>query len=75
MATITVRLDNDDEKLLDEITAIYGSRSTAIREAIRALSGQVERDRAIDEALAAWEAEAGPVDENEVAAMIERYDL
>jgi predicted transcriptional regulator len=75
MATITVRLDDDDEELLDAIAATYGSRSTAIREAIRSLSGQVERDRAIDEALATWEAEAGPVDEDEVAAIIDRYHL
>lgn len=61
MATITVRLDERDERLLDQLAETYGGRSAAIREAIRTLSGQTERERAIDEALAAWEAEAGPV--------------
>lgn len=75
MATITVRLDVHDERLLDALAETYGGRSAAIREAIRVLSGQAERERAMDEFLAAWEAEAGPVDEDEVASMIERFDL
>ncbi len=39
VGTITVRLDDDDERLLDELAARHGSRSDAIRAAIRRATG------------------------------------
>ncbi|MCU1356904.1 MAG: hypothetical protein JWM89_2322 [Acidimicrobiales bacterium] len=67
-----MRLDDDDEHLLDELAAVYGGRSGAIRTALRSLSAEHDRQRALAEFLAGWEAEAGPVDEVQVAAMAKR---
>ncbi len=75
MGTTTVRLDDEDERLLDELAAAFGGRSAAIRAALRLLSGQHQRRVALAEFLDAWDAEAGPADEAEVTRMIEYYDL
>ena len=75
MGTLTVRLDAEDEQLLDELASQYGGRSAAIRAAIRQLSGVEQRRKALIEFVEAWDAEVGPADEAEVARMIEYYNL
>lgn len=75
MATTTVRLDADDELLLDQLAQIYGGRSNAIRQALRQLSARAGRRQALNELLDEWTAEFGPVDEAGVAAAAERYGL
>jgi predicted transcriptional regulator len=75
MSTTTVRLDDDDERLLDKLAPAYGGRSNAIRHALRQLSSEIDRQRALDEFLSDWQDSAGPVDEEAVEAMAERYGL
>lgn len=75
MGTITVRLDADDERLLDELAAVHGDRSTAVREAIRLLSGKEERQRNLRAFLDEWEVEGGPITEEELAETARRYGL
>ena len=40
MSTTTVRLDEDDEALLDMLAPEYGGRSSAIRQALRNLGAE-----------------------------------
>jgi len=75
MSTTTVRLGDEDEDILDRLAPAFGGRSNAIRQALRVLSAQVDREEAIDEFLEAWRAEVGPVDEAAVQVMAERYGL
>jgi predicted transcriptional regulator len=75
MATITVRLDADDERLLDELAEVHGDRSTAVREAIRALSAGDARRRGMRRFLDEWEVEGGPITEAEVDQAARRFGL
>jgi len=73
MGTTTVRLDDEDEALLDMLAPEYGGRSSAIRHALRHLAADRTRRNALHSSVAEWDAEKGPIDETEVAAMAERY--
>ena len=75
MGTTTVRLDDDDERLLDQLAAELGGRSTAIRAALRHLAADRARRDALSSFLDAWADEAGPIDEDAVAEMAHRYGL
>lgn len=75
MSTTTVRLNADDKETLDWLAALFGSRSNAIRHALRSLAADRRRHLALESFLDAWNAEAGPVDEEAVAAMARRYRL
>ncbi len=75
MSTTTVRISADDQEILDESAPLYGSRSNAIRQALRSLAGDRRRHLALESFLDAWNAEAGPVDEQAVAAAERRYGL
>jgi Arc/MetJ-type ribon-helix-helix transcriptional regulator len=75
MSTTTVRLDSDDEQLLDKLAVSFGGRSNAIRLALRHLAEDVDRNDALRAFLAEWELQAGPVDETQVDAMVRRYKL
>jgi predicted transcriptional regulator len=75
MGTTTVRLDREDEALLDMLAPEYGGRSSAIRQALRNLAADRRRQDAVRSFLAEWDAEAGPVDDQEIAAMADRYGL
>lgn len=75
MATTTVRLDADDERMLDRLAPAFGGRSNAIRQALRQLSAEVDRQQVLEQFLADWQRSAGPVDEDAVAALAERYGL
>ncbi len=75
MPTTTVRLDEEDERILDQLAPAYGGRSNAIRQALRRLAAERDRHEALDGFLTAWQREAGPVDEDAVEAMAQRYGL
>ena len=75
MATTTVRLDEADERILDRLALEHNGRSGGIRNALRQLAVEQERQEALRSFLADWEAKDGPVDEAAVEAMSERYNL
>jgi len=75
MSTTTVRLDDEDEALLDMLAPEYGGRSSAIRQALRNLAADRRRQDALSSFLAEWNAEAGPIDDEAIAAMADRYGL
>ena len=75
MTTTTVRLDDEDEALLDMLAPEYGGRSSVIRQALRNLAADRRRQDALQSFLAEWDAEAGPIDDEEIAAMADRYGL
>ena len=75
MRTTTVRLDDEDEALLDMLAPEYGGRSSAIRQALRNLAADRRRQDALRSFLADWDAEAGPIDDDDTAAMANRYGL
>lgn len=75
MSTTTVRLDEHDEQILDELAPAYGGRSNAIRQALRRLSAEVERQQSLEDFLADWQRTEGPVDEAAVEAMKQRFGL
>ncbi len=75
MSTTTVRLDNDDEQLLDKLALSFGGRSNVIRLALRSLAEDVDRNEALGTFLADWQSDAGPISEAAVDAMTRRYKL
>lgn len=75
VSTTTVRLDDEEEALLDLIAPDYGGRSGAIRAAVRSLAEERRRREALRAFVDEWDAESGPVDETEVEAMAERFGL
>jgi predicted transcriptional regulator len=75
VATTTVRLDPDEEHTLDELAEIHGGRSNALRVGLRLLAAETQRHAALADLLSDWEHEAGPVDDDAVAEMTDRYSL
>jgi predicted transcriptional regulator len=75
MSTTTVRLDPDEELALDQLAEIHGGRSNALRQGLKLLAASTQRHGALTELLRDWDRESGPVEEQSVAAMAERYDL
>ncbi len=75
MSTTTVRLNAEDEALLDMLAPEYGGRSSAIRHALRNLATDRQRQNALRSFLDEWDAEEGPIDDNDLAAMADRYGL
>jgi len=71
----TVRLDDEDEEILESLAVDYGSRSLAVHHALRQLAARKERERVLESLLADWEAEDGPVDPDLVTTMTQRYKL
>ncbi|HEV7721828.1 MAG TPA: hypothetical protein VGO60_11110 [Iamia sp.] len=83
MSSTTVRLDPEDQAILDQAAQQYGSRSAALRAALRLLDEdrrrrEVSRDarrEARRELLEMVEAEDGPIDPDEVQFMRDLYKL
>ena len=75
MRMTTVRLNVEDRQILDMLAPLFGGKSSAIRQALRSLAAEQERHLALECFLEDWEAEAGPVDEEAVAAIARRYGL
>lgn len=72
-ATTTVRLNADERELLDDLAREFGSQSKVIKQGIRVLSEQRQRQRAIQGFMDDWVAESGQPDPDGVASMAERY--
>ena len=75
MGTTTVRLDDEDGQLFDTLAPEFGGKSGAVRHALRLFAAERRRKEALSAFLEAWNAEAGPLDEEAVAAMAKRYGL
>ncbi len=75
MSTTTVRLNEEDEALLDMLAPEYGGRSSVIRQALRNLAADRRRQDALRSFLAEWDTETGPIDEEAIAAIADRYSL
>jgi Arc/MetJ-type ribon-helix-helix transcriptional regulator len=75
MSTTTVRLDDEDEALLDLIAPEYGGRSGAIRAAVRSLAEERRRREALRSFVADWDAEFAPLDDAEIDAIAQRFGL
>lgn len=75
MSTTTVRLDDEDEALLDMLAPEYGGRSSAIRQALRNLAADRKRQTALRSFLAEWDTEAGPISDEDVDAMSGKFGL
>ncbi len=75
MRPTTVRLDDEDEAILDVLAPEYGGRSSAISQALRNLALEWQRQEALRGFLTEWEEEEGPISDGEVAAMADRYGL
>lgn len=71
--TTTIRLSDDDRRLLAQLVPEYGDQSSVIRHGIRRLAEEQARRAALRSLLRDWEAESGPVDEDMVAEMTRRY--
>jgi Arc/MetJ-type ribon-helix-helix transcriptional regulator len=61
--------------LLEKLATAYGGRSNAIRQALRNLAQEVDRNNALGAFLAEWQRDAGPVNEVDVDTMRSRYNL
>lgn len=75
MSTTTVRLDDEDDAILDMLAPEYGGRSSVIRHALRVLAADRRRKDALRSFLAEWDAEDGPIDDRDIDKMAERYNL
>ena len=75
MGTTTVRLDAEEERALDELAAVHGGRSSALREGLRLLAANTRRQAALAELVREWEAESGTVDEDTISRVAGRYEL
>lgn len=71
--TTTVRLNDDERVLLDELAAEFGGRSGAIKHGLCLLAQERDRERAMADFMEAWSAESGPPDPAGVAAMRKRF--
>ena len=71
--TTTIRLSDEDRRLLDQLVPEYGDQSSVIRHGIRRLAEEQRQRAELRALLEDWEAESGPVDEAMVAEMTRRY--
>ena len=75
MGTATIRLDARDEATLDRLAELHGGRSNALREGLRLLAAATAKREVLDGLLADWAAESGPVSDDALDTMAERYGL
>lgn len=75
MSTTTVRLDADEEALLDSLAPEFGGRSGVLRTGLRQLAAARQRQDALRAFVAQWDLDDGPIADDEVAAMADRYGL
>ena len=75
MASISIRLDDSDQQMLEQLVSEFGSKAGAIRHALRILAADRRRRDALDALMDSWNDEAGPLDEDEVSDISRRYGL
>lgn len=71
--TTTIRLSDEDRRLLAQLVPEYGDQSSVIRHGIRRLAEEQAQRVSLRSLLRDWEAESGPVNEDIVAEMQQRY--
>ena len=71
--TTTIRLSDEDRRLLEQLVPEYGDQSSVIRHGIRRLAEEQRQRQELRSLLRDWEAESGPADEEMVAEMQRRY--
>lgn len=71
--TTTIRLSDEDRRLLELLVPEYGDQSSVIRHGIRRLAEEQRQRQELRSLLRDWEAESGPADEDAVAEMSRRY--
>lgn len=71
--TTTIRLSDEDRRLLALLVPEYGDQSSVIRHGIRRLAEEQRQRQELRSLLRDWEAESGPADEDKVAEMGRRY--
>ena len=74
MATTTVRLDAEEEQMLKELAPYFGGKSSVLRQALRRLADESKNQALLSQFVDDWNATAGTPSEEEVTAMIERFD-
>ena len=74
MATTTVRLDPEEAEMLAELAPHFGGKSGVLRQALRRLSDEAKNRAALASFVDDWNAADGPIDDEEIAAMIEKFD-
>lgn len=75
MATTTVRLDEDEERMLDRLAATYGGRSNALKAGLRLLDDRARRLDSLAMLVEQWNEDSSPIDEQDVATIARRYGL
>lgn len=75
MATTTIRLDEEEEEVLDHLAQLHGGRSNALRQGLRLLAEQTQKSEALAALLADWQTQAGPVTEASIAEATKRFGL
>ena len=75
MGMMTIHLEDDDERFLDESAGEFGGRENTVLHTLRLLAAEQRRKEALNSFLEDWSIEAGPPDAEAVAAMAERYGL
>lgn len=73
MSTTTIRLDAEEEALLDLLAPEFGGRSSVIRHALRTFAAERRRRDDLVSLLAEWDADSGSVSDEDVAAMADRF--
>ena len=71
--TTTIRLSDENRLLLAELVPDVGDQSHVIRHGIRLVAQERRLRETLNEVLAAWTPEPGPLDEDEVESMRRRY--
>ena len=75
MARTTVRLEKEERQILERLAPTFGGKEATVREALQRLAADQDRREALSAFLNEWEAEDGPLSDQEIAAMAERYGL
>ena len=75
MVKATVRLDAQDQQLLERLAPVFGGRAATVREALQRLAADHDRREAVEAFFEEWEAESEPLSPDEVAAIAKRCGL
>lgn len=75
MGMAIIRLSGEAKEMLGKLVPEFGSRSNAIREALRMLTADRARRDAFNAFVEVWNSEDGPVDPDGIAALAKRHGL
>ena len=75
MLKTKVRLDAEERQMLQRLAPAFGGQQGALREAVRRLAADYDREQAFKAFLKAWDEEDGPLTNEEIAAVATRCGL